>query len=317
METQSRHRVAILVACHNDGATLDETLDSLRREPNTELVVVDDGSTDLNTLRKLDAFALEGVRVLRQENAGPSVAWMTGVSETSAPYVMPFSSDDVLLPGATSLLASALEADQAAGFAWGDMETVGLARAYRPSVPVLCPWLVTFTNCMPGYSLFRRPTLLAVGGWRPTDAPEDWDLWMRLAARGIRGVYVNSPIFLYRRDAGGRFRGLGSRHEPFYAELREKNRGLFDCRAANRAASPAPQALKVLLPLVDGLPGVSRLKKIQLAETLTLLFWSGGIRRTLQIIVEGTRFRIRLLRSRRPPPDDPIRSGGPGARARD
>jgi hypothetical protein len=142
---------------------------------------------------------------------------------------------------------------------------------------------------------------------------------MRLAAHGVRGVYVARPIFLYRRDAGGRFRRLGSHHEPFYAELREQNKGLFEARTANRAASPAPRALKLLIPLVDEFPGMSRLKKIQLAEALTLLFWSGGLRRTLQIVVEGVRFRIRLLKARDTAmfANDPVRPAGPEARARD
>jgi hypothetical protein len=34
---------------------------------------------------------------------------------------------------------------------------------------------------------------------------------------------------------------------------------------------------------------------MQLSEALTLLFWSGGPRRTAQIVLEGVRFRLRLL----------------------
>ena len=55
----------LLVACHDDGATLPETIDSLRREPETELVVVDDGSTDASTLEMLAELERRGVRVLR------------------------------------------------------------------------------------------------------------------------------------------------------------------------------------------------------------------------------------------------------------
>jgi hypothetical protein len=178
------------------------------------------------------------------------------------------------------------------------MESFGLASAYRPSVPALDPWLVTFMSGIPGIGMFRRSTLLEVGGWRTTDSSEDWDLWMRLASRGIRGVYVPQPIFLYRRGAGGRFMRRGSRYEPFYADLREHNAELFERRAANRAASPAPAVLKALLPVVDGLPGVPRLKKIQLADALTLIFWSGGPRRAIQIFAEGVRFRLRLRKRR-------------------
>jgi hypothetical protein len=148
-------------------------------------------------------------------------------------------------------------------------------------------------NGIPGIAMFRRSTLLDAGGWRTTDSPEDWDLWMRLASRGARGVYIPQPILRYRRDAGGRLMRRGARYEPFYAELREHNAELFDRRAANRAASPLPPALKVLLPVLDRIPGVPRLKKIQLADALTLVFWSAGPRQAARIFAEGVRFRVR------------------------
>jgi len=291
-------RVAVLVACFNDGATIQETIDSLRAEAGIEIVVVDDGSNDPETLSALERLECEGVHVLRQENAGPSAAWMTGVAATSAPYVMPFSSDDILLPGGTAVLADALDANRDASFAWGDMKTFGLATAYRPMVPALCPWLVTYMHCIPAYSLFRRDALIESGGWQAIAASEDWDLWMRMAAQGRTGVHVPQPIYLYRRGAGGRFRRRGRRYEPFYDELRKRNAELFAARAKNRSVSPAPGVLKILQPLVDVLPLVPRLKKMQLSEALTLLFWSGGPRRTAQIVLEGVRFRLRLLTRR-------------------
>lgn len=287
-------RVAVLVACFNDGATIQETIDSLRAEAGIEFVIVDDGSSDPQTLSELERLEGDGVRVVRQENAGPSAAWMTGVAATSAAYVMPFSSDDVLLPGGTAVLADALDANPDASFAWGDMETFGLATAYRPSVPALCPWLVTYMHCMPAYSLFRRDALIESGGWQTIAASEDWDLWMRMAAQGRTGVHVPQPVYLYRRGSGGRFRRRGNKYEPFYEELRERNAELFTARARNRSVSPAPRVLKILQPIVDGLPVVPRLKKMQLSEALTLLFWSGGPRRTAQIVLEGVRFRMRL-----------------------
>src|SRR4029079_11583759 len=122
-------RVAILVACHNDGATIRETIDSLLTEPGVELVVVDDGSSDAQTRDALASLEREGVRVLHQENAGPSAAWMHALSATTAPYVMTFFSDDLLVPGAAARLADALDANPAAAAAWGDLESFGAASA--------------------------------------------------------------------------------------------------------------------------------------------------------------------------------------------
>lgn len=50
---------------------MTETLDSLRREPDTELIVVDDGSTDPNTLRKRGANAANSVAVIRRGERRP------------------------------------------------------------------------------------------------------------------------------------------------------------------------------------------------------------------------------------------------------
>lgn len=290
-------RVALLVACHDDGPTIRETIDSLRAEPDAELVIVDDGSIDLATLETLAALEDEGVRVLHQENAGPSVAWMRGLAQTSASYVMPFSADDLLVRGATGALADALDANPEAAAAWGDLQSFGAASALVPSAPMLCPWLVTYVNTIPGIAMFRRSVLVEVGGWRLGTGIEDWDLWMRLAKSGT-GVYVPGPVFRYRRDAGGRFRGRVRRFEPFYEELRERNRVLFEARTANRRRSPVPLALKVIVPLVDRFPLFSRLLKVQLCDALSLLFWRAGIRGTVRILLQGALFRLRLLRAK-------------------
>src|SRR5205823_1296168 len=113
---------------------------------DTELVVIDDGSTDTATHKALARTEEAGVRVLRKPNAGPSSAWMAGLEATTAPYVMPFSSDDLLVPGTTAELADALDADPDAAAAWGDFTSFGATSALVPSAPALCPWYVTYVN---------------------------------------------------------------------------------------------------------------------------------------------------------------------------
>jgi hypothetical protein len=205
---------------------------------------------------------------------------------------MPFSSDDLLVPGAIGRLADALDGEPRAAAAWGDLESFGAASAYVPSAPALCPWLVTYVNTLPGIALFRRESLASVGGWLLTAGIEDWDLWMRFAARRFSGVHVPVTTFRYRRDAGGRFQGRVRRFETFYEELRSRNQELFEERRRNRRLSVAPTSLKLLLPIVDRLPFVSRLKKVQLCDLLSLLLWRGGLRTTLRVVAQGVVFRV-------------------------
>ncbi len=247
-------RVAVVVPCHDDGATLPETLDSLRGQEQHELVVVDDGSTGAATLELLDQIRAMGLRVVRQENTGLSGARMAGVHATYAPYVMPLDADDLLAPEALTALADALESDPGAAVAWGDVEIFGELDTRLRAGDRLDPWRITYVNDVPGTSMVRRTALLAAGGWGMGSGYEDWDLWMAFAERGLRGVYVDRPVLRYRRRSGRMLGDAIPRHAELYGRLRTRHPGLFEQRRHAWRGSPAPWRVKALLPLVHRLP---------------------------------------------------------------
>jgi glycosyltransferase involved in cell wall biosynthesis len=286
-------RAAVIVTCHNDSATLSETIDSVRgQRPEVELVVVDDGSSDPATLGLLGQLEEAGVAVIHQMNQGQAAAAMTGFHATSSPYVMRFDSDDALVPGAVAELADALDGAQEAVAAWGDVHTFGLTNVRIPSAPALDPWLVTYTNCLPGSgTLFRRTALSEGGGWQLPTGFEDWDLWMALAERGNVGTYVPEVIYRYRRNTSGRLAGWLPETSRYYEQLRGRHPSLFALRAQNRRRSSAPLALKIAITAVDGMPWLSRLTRIQLSELFTRLLWNGGIRNTAMMAVQAIAIR--------------------------
>src|SRR5918999_2757642 len=98
-------RVAVVIPCHDDGPLAVAAVESIDEQEPVEVVVVDDGSTDPATAEALDGLRARGVSVVRQENAGLGAARMAGVAATSAPYVYPLDSDDLLEPGALAALA--------------------------------------------------------------------------------------------------------------------------------------------------------------------------------------------------------------------
>jgi glycosyltransferase involved in cell wall biosynthesis len=247
-------RVAVVVPCFNDGSTLHETLESLEGQEPHELVVVDDGSTDPETLRVFEQLEARGVQVARRPNGGLSAARMTGVEATTAPYVFPLDADDALAPGALTALADALDARPAAALAWGDIELWGEFEQRVDVARSLDPWLLTYLNDVPVASLLRRSALLEAGGWRMGSGYEDWDLWLALAERGHQGVHVPVPALRYRRRAGRMLEDCLPRHAELYARLRERHPQLFTARDANRRRSTAPWYAKLLLPVVERLP---------------------------------------------------------------
>jgi glycosyltransferase involved in cell wall biosynthesis len=256
-------RVAVIVPCFDDGATLGEAVGSLADEEPHELVVVDDGSTNPATLRVLDEFEAAGIRVIHQENGGLSAARMAGVRATTAPYVFPLDADDVMSPGALGALADALDRHPAAKIAWGDVEIFGDFEGRVAGARSFDPWQLTYVSEIPVASLLRRDALLEVGGWQ-LRGYEDWDLWMTFAEQGWDGVYVPRTAIRHRQH-GRRLAGsMLSSFATVYAGLRERHRPLFEARSANWRRSRAPWRTRLLFPLIGVLPGVSAFDKHRL-----------------------------------------------------
>ncbi len=250
-------RIAVVVPCFDDGATLPDTLASLRDEEPHELVVVDDGSTDAATLAVLQELAARGVHVVRRENGGLSAARMTGLAATTARYVMPLDADDLLGRGALRRLADALDAAPDAAAAWGDVELFDDIELRLQMPRSLDPWVLTYLNEIPGTSMLRRSAVLEAGGWRLRGGYEDWDLWMSLAERGLDGIYVPGLMLRYRRTGGRMNADAITRHAVIHRRLRELHPDLFAQRRRNRRRSPEPLHVKALWPLVESVPGPS------------------------------------------------------------
>jgi hypothetical protein len=91
---------SIIISSYNYGRFLREAIDSALGQtyPNTEVIVVDDGSTDDSR----DVIASYGDRIIPvlKENGGQASTWNAGFRESRGNVVVFLDSDDVLLPTA-------------------------------------------------------------------------------------------------------------------------------------------------------------------------------------------------------------------------
>jgi glycosyltransferase involved in cell wall biosynthesis len=268
--------IGVVIPCHDDGATLEEAVESVRaQDVPVEITVVDDGSSDAATVAALARLEGEGVRVLRQPNLGPAAARMAGLRATEAEYVFPLDADDRLLPGALRALRDALERHPQAAAAWGSTRHFGSLEFVQRSVPSLDPWHVSYQNRLPLSALYRRDVVLAVGGWELAGGYEDWDLWMTLAERGFEGIGVPELTGEYRVRPGRRLSDSSSRHAERCSRLRSRHPRLFAQRRTNRRSSRAPRALKLTLPAIDVLPLPPTSKRLLAGAACYLAYGSG------------------------------------------
>ena len=245
-------RVAVIVPCYDDGALAEDAVGSVQEQEPVEIVVVDDGSSEPETLERLAALEASGTRVVRRENGGLGAARTTGLAATEAPLVYPLDADDRLEPGALAAMADALEADPSLGFVWGDYVLFGEQGGRYRSPERWLPWTLTYVNPYPVSSMFRREVLEGAGGWEGR-AYEDWDLWLRLVGEGVEGARIDRVVYRRRLHGEGRLLVQARRrHQQLYEELQRRNAEVFARRAELRLRErPAPWK-RLVYPILFG-----------------------------------------------------------------
>ena len=196
-------RVSVVIPCYNHGEFLAGALLSVFEQVDSswEIIVVDDGSTDPETIAILDALDMPRVRVIRQANTGLPGARNAGIREARGEYVTPLDADDQLLPNYLAAMTEALDRNTGAAFAhcwaelFGDVNWIWATRPYNP-------YTVLLSNSVLQVATFRRAAWQAVGGYDDTmtHGNEDWDLWLRFQEAGWDNVQIREPLYRYRKQ---------------------------------------------------------------------------------------------------------------------
>lgn len=203
--------VSVIIPTFNRAAVLPRAMDSVVKQiySNWELIIVDDGSTD-ETLKVINGWLEKNpvpqkIQILSSEkNRGVSFARNFGVSRASGSWLAFLDSDDEWLPARLSsqiaLLDSAIESEQPlrwvhGGEAWvRNGKAVAVPARYAKFAGRIFSKCVD--TCTVGAStvLLEKRLFLDNGGFRE-DFPvcEDYDLWLKLAARWPVGL-VSEPV---------------------------------------------------------------------------------------------------------------------------
>ncbi len=220
--------VSVVVPCFNSGATITQTLRSLRAQTWTklEVIVVDDGSDDVATQVVLGA--LTDVKVVRQINKGLPAARNAGISIASGEYVMPLDADDWLEPQAIEVLLHALLVNSAASFVYSYIRLEGEAEGVLEKNYNFFEQL--FLNQMPYCVLMPKNLWSDVGGYDETmrRGYEDWEFSIRLGICGKFGTVVPEPLFHYRVSRNGMLLSKSSSlHGELWAEIQSMHRSAY------------------------------------------------------------------------------------------
>ena len=93
-------RVSIIMPCYNQGQYVAEAVDSVLGQTfhDFEIIIINDGSTDQETISTLESFDRPKCLILHTTNQGLAAARNNGIREARGEYILPLDADDRIAP---------------------------------------------------------------------------------------------------------------------------------------------------------------------------------------------------------------------------
>ena len=213
-------KISVVIPSYNHAEFISEAINSVlaQTEPNFELIIVDDGSTD-DSLEVISGFIDPRLTVLTQTNQGAHAAINRGLGEASGKYLAILNSDDVYLPQRLEKIVTSFERDSELGVVGSYIEIIddqnkslGIKhgfkdcspwplenpeRSFRVGSDLKAALLTENYWSTTSNFVFTRETLERVGKFRPLRYAHDWDFALR-AARNTKLALLPEPLMCYR-----------------------------------------------------------------------------------------------------------------------
>ncbi len=224
-------RFSVIIPLYNKAPYAAKAIGSVLAQTFTdyELIVVDDGSKDDSA--EIAAKAIEGREncyLIRQENAGVSVARNNGVAASQGEYLCFLDADDWwdarFLVEMAKLIAEFPDAGiYGTGYTIVNetkrktrVANIGVEEGFEKGYINYCEAYYK-TMYMPLTSIsvaIPRPVFDAMGGFpKGIKLGEDFLLWIRIALKH-KVAFLNKPLAYYNQDVDVANRGGGKLHKP-------------------------------------------------------------------------------------------------------
>lgn len=202
--------VSVLMGVYNCAETVGQAIDSILAQSfsDYEFIVCDDGSTD-GTYDKVAAYAESDPRVRlvsNGQNMGLSRTLNRCVDLARGRYLARMDGDDISLPDRFrkqvefldrnadyALCGTSFEFIDSQGY-WGEL--------FYPEFPTARSFLLRSPFAHPTI-MMRAEAMRSLGGYRVgagVGRSEDYDLFLRLYAAGLKGYNFQEILFRYRED---------------------------------------------------------------------------------------------------------------------
>lgn len=196
--------ISFIIPCYNSGSVLTEAIESIQSGNFThrhEIIVIDDGSTESETIALLSKIEKSGITVIRQANRGVAAARNTGVKKSSGKYLFFLDSDNKVRENYITKGIAIAEKNKKIGVVYADAHFFGISGTPRFLGQPFDPFKLVMNNYIDTCTLVRRRVWDEVGGFDENETIigyEDWDFWLSISKTEWEFYYLNEIAFDYR-----------------------------------------------------------------------------------------------------------------------
>ena len=200
-------KVSVIIPCYNEGKILKNAVESALniKSPEIEIIIVNDGSSDPETLELLTAYSQQGVKVLSHENRGVAYTRNRGIKEARGEYILPLDADNIITQKYIEKGIAFLDSQQydivyARPFFLGEDIP---ERKFAPHQFIGQD--LFWGNYIDACAVYRKKVWEDVGGYDekiPYQGYEDWEFWLNSYLSGYRFKFIDEEMFGYTIRSG-------------------------------------------------------------------------------------------------------------------
>ncbi|MCX7050014.1 MAG: glycosyltransferase [Candidatus Sumerlaeota bacterium] len=201
---------SVIMPVYNGEKYLCEAMSSLLSQTwkDFELLLINDGSTD-GSRQIMESYCDARIRILDNgANRGLISTLNRGLEEARGAWIIRADADDISLPERFAAQMDYCRRENA-DLCFCDMTVLKPDGSREPFIRSNTRWIPKrwaglFADIYGAHptACFRHKEILSLGGYDPSaPAAEDYDLWDRCAAKGLRFSYVPQALVIYRVHA--------------------------------------------------------------------------------------------------------------------
>jgi glycosyltransferase involved in cell wall biosynthesis len=222
--------LSIIIPCYNHGVYLKDALQNIEQFKNNELyevIIVNDGSTDADTLRVLEQLQQQGYTILHQQNLGLAMARNNGIESCKGAYFIPLDADNKIRQAYPEKGIAILDKNPDVAVVYGDAMYFGGKKGIMKSKKFDLLRLLR-ANYIDACVVARKTAWQQVGGYDKNISPiADWDFHISIAEAGWKLYYVPEILFDYRVRSDSMIRNYAAQYDFCVDYLAKKHSRLY------------------------------------------------------------------------------------------